>query len=65
MVDPKDAIKNIPPVTENALNWYWNKRIWKNIKPFLELVLDEKTITKIELLKSKRVMLDSWFKQKI
>jgi DNA polymerase elongation subunit (family B) len=65
MVDPKEAIKWIPPVTEKALNWYWNKRIWKNIKPFLELVLDETTITKIELLKSKRVMLDSWFKQKI
>lgn len=62
MLDPKEAVKNLPPISRKALEWYWNKRIWKNISPFLELVLEKNTITRIELLKDKRIMLDSWFK---
>lgn len=64
MIDPIEAVKKLPHVSKEALNWYWNKRIWKNIEPFLELVLDKDTITKIKLSKDKKVMLNSWFKPK-
>jgi len=61
-LEPKDAVAMYPPITKAALDYYWKDRIWKNIKPFLELVLTEREIVKIELAKKRMKSLDSWFK---
>jgi len=60
-LSPEDSIKHLPKITKEALNYYWKKRIWKNIKPFLELVLEETEIMKIENLRTGLQMIDKWF----
>ena len=62
---PEEAIKLLPRrPTREALEYYWKNRIWKNIKPFLKLVLDEKEIMKIEMIKDGKTMIDAWLKPK-
>ena len=59
-IKPEIAIKDLPKVTKNAHNYYWDKLIWKNIEPFLELVLEQKEITKIKNVKNGWIMLDNY-----
>ncbi len=62
---PEEAIELLPRrPTRKALEYYWKRRIWKNIKPFLELVLTEREIMKIEMIKDGTTMIDAWLKQK-
>jgi DNA polymerase elongation subunit (family B) len=63
-LDPIEAVKQYPPVTKKALEYYWKNRIWKNIKPFLELVLTDRDIQEIELQKTQMKSVKSWFKAK-
>ncbi len=62
---PEEAIKMLPRrPTKAALEYYWKNRIWKNIKPFLELVLDKREIMRIEMIKDGTTMIDEWLKPK-
>jgi len=60
-LDPIEAVAKLPPLTKKALDYYWKKRIWKNIQPFLDLVLTEEQITVIELNKEKKTSLKQFF----
>jgi len=51
-LDSKEAIKHLPKLTKAALDYYWNDRLWNNIKPFLAMVLEEDEIRKIEFIKT-------------
>jgi DNA polymerase elongation subunit (family B) len=55
-IDPKDAIKHLPKLTRDALDYYWDDRIWDNIEPFLGMVLDEDEIRKIKYIRTKETV---------
>ena len=59
-VDPKKAIAHLPKLTEKALEYYWDSRIWKNIKPFMQMVLDESEIQKLEYVKTGETTINSY-----
>jgi len=60
-LEPEEAVALYPKLTKKALDYYWKKRIWKNIHPFLDLVLTEKQIQTIELTKEKKTSLSQFF----
>jgi len=60
-VDPKEAIKDLPKLSKNALDYYWKDRIWKNIKPFLEMALSPQEIKKIESVRTGERNLSEFF----
>ena len=61
-LDPMEAIKALPSkITRPALDYYWNKRVWKNIQPFLELVLEDVEILEITNAQKGLSLIDKWF----
>jgi len=61
-LDPMEAIKVLPnKVTRDGLDYYWSKRVWKNIEPFLELVLDDMAILEIKNAQKGLSLIDRWF----
>jgi DNA polymerase elongation subunit (family B) len=60
-LEPEEAIKQFPKLTRAALDYYWEDRIWDNIKPFLELVLTDREVRKISFIREKRTSMDRYF----
>jgi len=58
---PKEAIKGLPKISKKALEYYWTHRIWKNIEPFLELVLTDREILEIKNAQQGISLIDKWF----
>jgi len=56
-LSPEEAVKQYPKLSKKALDYYWRDRVWKNISPFLELVLDKREIEKISMIADKRTSL--------
>ena len=59
-LDPKEAVAQYTPISKSALDYYWERRIWKNIEPFLQLVLPDSEIAQIKNAKDSRKALDMW-----
>jgi len=59
-ISPEEAVAKLPPLGKKALDYYWDNRIWKNIEPFLYMVLDESEIKKIRFLKERKTSLDQF-----
>lgn len=57
---PEEAIKEIPKINRIAHDYYWKRLVWKNIEPFLELVLDEDKINRIRLAQNGYIVLDNY-----
>jgi len=57
---PEEAVKKLPKLTKRALDFYWKNRIWNNVEPFLRLVLNDKEINKIKLIKERKISMDQF-----